>query len=82
MDASSCGAIGEIPLFVHRNSNRFCGRTGTPQDGQFGWGGLLLKRNGGAQRLAQYGWQSYVECKGISQLDCETYRSSRDESRS
>ena len=33
-------------------------------------------------RLAQNGWQSFVECKSISQLDCETYKSSRDESRS
>ena len=50
-------------------------------DGQFDWGGRLLKSNGGAQRLAQIGWKSIVECKGKSQLDCESYNSSRDESR-
>ena len=49
--------------------------------GQFDWGGLLLKSNGGVQRYTQPGWQSGVEHKGISVLDCETYKSSRDESR-
>ena len=49
--------------------------------GQFGWGGLLPKSNGGVQRHTQRGWQSRVERKGISVLDCETYRSSRCESR-
>ena len=49
--------------------------------GQFDWGGRLLKCNGGAQRYPQYGWKSYVECKGIRVLDCETDKSSRDESR-
>ena len=54
----------------------------TVSDGQFNWGGFLLKCNGGVQRFAQYGWQSYVECKGISELNCEMYISSRCESRS
>ena len=49
--------------------------------GQFDWGGRLPKDNGGAQRFAQNGWKSFVECKGTSELDCETDRSSRDESR-
>ena len=49
--------------------------------GQFAWGGRLLKSNGGAQRFAQNGWKSFAECKGTSELDCETDRSSRDESR-
>ena len=49
--------------------------------GQFDWGGRLLKGNGGAQRVPQTGWKSVVECKGIRELDCETYKSSRDESR-
>ena len=49
--------------------------------GQFDWGGRLLKSNGGAPRYPQYGWKSYNECKGIRVLDCETYKSSRDESR-
>ncbi len=37
--------------------------------------------NGGAQRFSQTGWKSVVECKGIRELDCETYMSNRDESR-
>ncbi len=50
--------------------------------GQFDWGGLLLKSNGGVRRLAHPGWQSGDEYMDISQLNCETYKSSRDESRS
>ena len=49
--------------------------------GQFDWGGRLLKSNGGAQRFPQRGRKSREECKGKRELDCETYRSSRDESR-
>ena len=49
--------------------------------GQFDWGGRLLKSNGGAQRFPQNGWKSFAECKGIRELDCESYNSSRDESR-
>ena len=55
---------------------------GTVSVGQFDWGGLLQKSNGGVQRRAQGGWQSPVERKGISSLDCECYGTSRDESRS
>ncbi len=44
-------------------------------------GGRLLKGNGGAQRFPQAGWKSAVECKGIRELDCETYKSSRVETR-
>ena len=29
----------------------------TVSDGQFDWGGRLLKSNGGAQRFAQDGWK-------------------------
>ena len=53
----------------------------TVSGGQFDWGGRLLKGNGGAQRFPQAGWKSVVECKGIRELDCETHKSSRDESR-
>ena len=53
----------------------------TVSGGQFDWGGRLLKSNGGAQRFPQNGWKSFAECKGIRELDCETYKSSRDESR-
>ena len=45
--------------------------------GQFDWGGRLLKGNGGAQRFPQNGWKSFIECKGIRELDYETYKSSR-----
>ena len=54
---------------------------GTLSGGQFDWGGRLLKSNGGAQRFPQRGRKSREECKGRRELDCETYRSSKDESR-
>ena len=38
----------------------------TVSGGQFDWGGRLPKSNGGAQRLAQNGWESFVECNGRS----------------
>ena len=53
----------------------------TVSGGQFDWGGRLLKSNGGAQRFPQSGRKSLEECKGRRELDCETDRSSRDESR-
>ena len=58
----------------HESGNR------TVSVGQFDWGGRLLKGNGGAQRFSQHGRKSCVECKGIRELDCETYKSSRNES--
>ena len=54
---------------------------GTVSGGQFDWGGRLLKSNGGAQRFPQNGWKSFKECKGIRELNCETHKSSRYESR-
>ena len=54
---------------------------GTVAAGQFYWGGILLKSNGGARSLAQRSLQLRVECKGTSQTNCETYKSSRYESR-
>ena len=54
---------------------------GTLLGGQFDWGGRLLKSNGGARRFAQAVWKPAIECKGISELDCETYESSRVETR-
>ena len=69
------------PLILNvLTSNPESGR-GTLAAGQFYWGGILLKSNGGARRLAQHGLQPCVECKGISQPNCETYKSSRYESR-
>jgi hypothetical protein len=52
----------------------------TVLDGQFDWGGYLLKSNGGVQRFPQHGRQSCVEYKGIREPDCKTDRSSRRES--
>ena len=53
----------------------------TVSGGQFDWGGRLLKGNGGAQRFPQTGWKSVEECKSRRELDCETNKSNRDESR-
>ena len=78
-DASRSGAIVEIPLFPGFGSNPLY--EGTVFGGQFSWGGCLLKGNGGAQRSPQGGWKSPKECIGIRELDCETYKSNRDESR-
>jgi hypothetical protein len=50
--------------------------------GQFDWGGRLPKCNGGAQRFPQADWKPADECNGIRELDCETDKSSRCESRS
>jgi hypothetical protein len=69
------------PCYVsHLTMSRESGH-GTVLGGQFDWGGLLLKSNGGVQRYTQCGWQSHLERKGRSVLNCETYQSSRYESR-
>ncbi len=82
-DASPRIVTGEIPLLAYLDSNPGpLSGLGTVLGGQFDWGGLLLKSNGGAQRYPQCGWQSHIERKGIRVLNCETYRSSRYESRS
>ena len=82
MDASSRGATFEIPPLCFRKSNAIplAGKR-TVSGGQFDWGGRLLKCNGGVQRFPQNGWKSFAEYKGIRELDCETYKSSRYESR-
>ena len=54
---------------------------GTVSGRQFDWGGRLLKSNGGVQRFPQVGRKSTVECNSKRELDCETYKSSRYESR-
>ena len=74
------GANGEIPPLLDLGSNQRAS-FGTVSGGQFDWGGRLPKGNGGAQRSPQHGWKSCVECIGIRGLDCETYKSNRDESR-
>ena len=73
--------MGYHPLFIEILTNHHETGDRTVSGGQFDWGGRLLKGNGGAQRFPQTGWKSVVECKGIRELDCETYKSSRDESR-
>ena len=85
MEVSSSGGM-ESTLGYHSWIAGFltCGRgtgRGTLLGRQFDWGGRLLKGNGGAQRFPQIGWKSIAECKGIRELDCESYNSSRDESR-
>ena len=74
MKHQPCCALVLTPF---RESGRW-----TVLSGQFDWGGLLLKSNGGVQRYPQPGWQSGKERKGRRMLDCETDGSSRDESRS
>ena len=69
------------PLVLGNLTRRPESGSGTMAAGQFYWGGILLKSNGGARSLAQHGWQPCVECKGTSQTNCETYKSSRYESR-
>ena len=79
---SLCGVDVGIPLFCYRNSNLFplTGK-GTLSGRQFDWGGRLQKSNGGAQRFPQNGWKPFAERKGRRELDCETDKSSRYESR-
>lgn len=75
------GVVGILPLCYGHSNPVGSSSTETVSDGQFDWGGRLLKGNGGAQRFPQTGWKSVAECKGIRELDCESYNSSRDESR-
>ena len=79
-------ALMESSLGYHPDSTEVltgCHESGdrTLLGGQFDWGGRLLKSNGGAQKFPQRGRKSREECKGRRELDCDTYRWSRDESR-
>ena len=56
-------------------------RQRTVPDGQFDWGGSLLKCNDGVQWFPQIGRQSIVEYKRIRELNCESDRTIRYESR-
>jgi hypothetical protein len=78
---SGDGAAVGIPLLTYWSSNfgPYTGQT-TVSGGQFDWGGRLPKSNGGAQRFPQHGRKSCKECKGIRELNCETNKSSRNES--
>ncbi len=75
------GNGGILPLCYDQSNPQHLSCWETVSDGQFDWGGRLLKSNGGAQRYPRIGWKSIHERKGIRVLDCETYKSSRDESR-
>ena len=55
--------------------------SGTVPGRQFDWGGRLRKSNGGVQRFPQRGQKSREEYKGRRELDCETNKSGRCESR-
>ena len=68
------------PCYVSRLTVTRESGHGTVLGGQFDWGGLLLKSNGGVQRYPQRGWQSRDECKDRRVLNCETDGSSRHES--
>ena len=72
--------LGYHPLHIERLTS-VSGSQRTVSGGQFDWGGRLLKSNGGAQRFPQDGWKPSKERKGRRELDCETYKSSRYESR-
>ena len=69
------------PYCVRVLTRSFESTTGTVPAGQFDWGGFLPKSNGGVQRFPQRGRQSRDECKRTRELDCETDKSSRYESR-
>ena len=73
--------VVEPSVRYHSSEARILTRMGTVSGGQFDWGGRLLKGNGGAQRFPQAGWKSAEECKGRRELDCETDKSSRVETR-
>ena len=72
--------LGYQPLCA-RDLTREVTKLRTVSGGQFDWGGRLRKSNGGVQRFPQRGQKSREEYKGRRELDCETYRSSRYESR-
>ena len=76
------GAAGYYPCVMNpltRTTNR--GGREQCQMGSLTGAVASIKGNGGAQRFPQNGWKSFEECKGRRELDCETYKSSRDESR-
>ena len=77
---------GEPSVKYHPNSTRILTLSlesgqRTVTDGQFAWGESLLNCNEGVQRFPQDGWQSSVECMGIWELNCDTDRWNRYESR-
>ena len=73
--------LGYYPCCIGFLTGRRKAVDGTVSVGQFDWGGRLQKSNGGVQRSPQNGWKPFEEYKGRREPDCETDRSSRDESR-
>ena len=73
--------LGYYPYSIEVLTGTHESGSGTVLGGQFDWGGRLPKSNGGSQRFPQQGWKPCVERKGIRELNCETNKSSRDESR-
>ena len=72
--------LGYHPLLIGHLTERVTTFRTVP-GGQFDWGGRLRKSNGGVQRFPQRGQKSREEYKGRRELDCESYRTSRYESR-
>ena len=78
---SGGGALGIPPLQYWISNHKPLPGFGTMSGGEFDWGGRLRKSIGGAQRFPQDGWKPSKERKGIRELNCKTYKSSRYESR-
>ena len=76
----SAGVANETPPFKIGDSNPRLGAVTLPA-GQFYWGGILPKSNGGVRRSAQPGLQSGIEYMDICRPNCETHKSIRCESR-
>ena len=81
MGDCEAGTLVLVESLVKYHSGRFERLTrtresgwGTVFGGQFFWGGILQKSNGGVPRHPQRGWQSRAERKGIWVLNCETDR--------
>ena len=72
--------LGYHPSYIEILTGGHESGHGTLSGGQFDWGGRLLKGNGGAQRFPQHGRKSCKECKRRREPNCETDRSSSNES--
>ena len=88
MEAFEALALAEVeakdeipPLLALKSNLRSISGRGTLSGGEFDWGGRLQKSNGGVRRFPQPDWKPGVECKRTRELNCETDRSNRCESR-
>ena len=74
------GNGGILPwLYDHSNPPRLA-RGETVSGGQFDWA-VASESERRRPKVPQNGWKSFAECKGTRELDCETDKWSRDESR-